>query len=67
MPKYAKALTTTNRKAMLIVMLYLLSGQGACEELRQKKVHDARDGATALSTGRAVVVPPRPPRPVPAA
>jgi len=26
MPKYAKALTTTNRKAMLIVMLYLLSG-----------------------------------------
>ena len=49
MPKYAKALTTTNRKAMLIVMLYLLSGQGACEEPRQKKVHDARDGATPRS------------------
>ena len=34
MPKYEKALTTTNRKAMLIVMLYLLSGQGACQETR---------------------------------
>lgn len=29
MPKYEKALTTQNRKKMLIVMLYLLSGQGA--------------------------------------
>jgi hypothetical protein len=34
MPKYAKALTVMNRKKMLIVMLYLLSGQGACQEPR---------------------------------
>ena len=49
MPKYEKALTTQNRKKMLIVMLYLLGGQ---VRLAGQKKGAARYYALVLRRGK---------------